>query len=720
MPTTQVLPCIRGCVAPILVLGGAATFPLTAVAAGAPPDGGTLEELVVTAQRRSEDLQETGVAASVLSGDDLVDKSVFGLTALQYAAPSVTISDYGSANVFNIRGIGRSQVDVDLPSGVVIYRDGAPTLAGYFQNEPYFDMASVEVLRGPQGTFVGKSAAGGAVFLNTRNPELGAYSTFLELGAGSFDQGELTGAVNVPVSETLALRFAYHHLQRNDYYDHIRGDFTGEPGSRNLHSGRASALWVPNDRLDVLLKVDVSDLDFGGNVTSSFGDPLFDVDQNADFDYTDKSVRTVLNVGLQIGAVQLRSVTGYQDVETTNNLDLNGTEDLFYQFSSHGDVRIVSQELNLISPDDAPLRWVLGAFYQKQEIDIPGWEDGGFTFTGGPFQGDFPWIATPWDRDDEDWAVFGQLSFNLTESLELDIGARYSDYQLEQFTQWVLGDATTPPFVPLGAPGGDSHTLSEDAVDGKVGLNWTVDDDHFVYALVSRGHVTGGVNVFPPFLPYDEMEVFNYEAGWKADWSDGRLRTQFNGFYQTFDDYQAQFAETGPGLANIATFRNAAGESDIFGFELSGQAVVGNWGFDFGAAWLESELGTFRDVIDPFTLEVVDLTGAESPFAPDFTLNVGVEYTFRLARDLTLRPRLDYAHISETQAGLWGSQLLTLESRDLLNVQLRLAPAAGNWYANFWMTNATDEKYAGGIQNNGTLRYAAPPRQYGLRVGLNL
>ena len=120
----------------------------------------SLEEVLVTAQRRTESLQDTAISASVLSGDLLEQKGVNELFDIQYAAPSVNISGFGSANIFNIRGIGRSQVDIDVPSGVVIYRDGAPTVAGYFQREPYFDIASVEVFRGPQGTFVGKSAAG--------------------------------------------------------------------------------------------------------------------------------------------------------------------------------------------------------------------------------------------------------------------------------------------------------------------------------------------------------------------------------------------------------------------------------------------------------------------------------------------------------------------------------------------------------------------------------
>ena len=118
-----------------------------------------LEEIIVTAKRRNEDLQTTSVSATVLNQALLENKGVTDLYALQYAAPAVTVTQYGSANVFNIRGIGRSQVDIDVPSGVVIYRDGTPTLAGYFQNEPYFDMESIEVYRGPQGTFVGKNAA---------------------------------------------------------------------------------------------------------------------------------------------------------------------------------------------------------------------------------------------------------------------------------------------------------------------------------------------------------------------------------------------------------------------------------------------------------------------------------------------------------------------------------------------------------------------------------
>ena len=695
-----------------------------------------VEELVITAQRRTEDLQTTAVAATVLTGADLKDKSVYGLTAVQYAAPSVTITDYGSANVFNIRGIGRSQVDVELPSGVVIYQDGAPTLAGYFQNEPYFDMAGIEVLRGPQGTFSGKSAAGGALFIRTASPELGKSTSNFELGAGNFDQREFTGVVNAPIGDTVAVRVAYHKFDRDDYYGNLTGNYSGHPGDQDLDSVRIGVLWQPMEQLDVTLKTDISDLDFGGNVTTSPGHSLFNnIEQNANFKYSDRSVRTVLNADYRFdNGMSVTSLTGYQDLKTFNNLDANATEPDISIFDSQGDVSIWSQEFNLLSPENQRLTWVVGLFGQKQRLDIPNWDAGGFTFTqlqafapfffGAPAGLEFPWFASPVEQDTDDLAVFGQVSFKITDALALDLGARYSYYQLQQHLAIVWGPGSAPPTFPFPGtgPGVNSQEMSETDTDWKASLNWTLNDDHFVYGLVSRGHVVGGINLLPPMIPWSDMTVINYELGWKANWFDNQLHTQFDGYYETFDDYQAQFGELGPAATSqLAVFRNAQGESTIWGFELSAQAVFGNLSFDFGAGYLDSELGTFKNVINPFLAppnNVVDLSGAKSPFSPKWTGNVGVSYTLNLPGDMRLIPRVDYSYIDSTQAGLWNSSLITLEDRKLRTCSCVSNPA--KWYANLWSTNATDEEYVGGIQNNAALYYAAPPRMYGLRVGFTL
>lgn len=686
----------------------------------------------MTAKRRTEDIQTASLSASVLTQDLLESKGVVDLYALQYATPAITVTQYGSANVFNIRGLGRSQVDIDVPSGVVIYRDGTPTLAGYFQNEPYFDMESIEVYRGPQGTFVGKNAAGGAVFINTNDPALRDLNGSIELGGGNYGSLEGTGIVNIPAGDTAALRLAYRHSERDHFYDSITGNYTGSPGEVDNNSYRLGFLWEPSESFAGVLKVDYHDLDFGGNVTTVYGEePLGDVVQNANFVYTDESLRTVLDLKFRFAnGVTLSSLTGYQDIESVNNLDLNATVPLYYEFNSRIDAQFYSEEINLVSPDDQDFRWALGLFWQKQDSELPPWQEGGFNFIGFVFPATYPWATSPWENEEEDRAAFAHASYRFTDKVELEAGVRYSEYERDQFTQWILDDGATPPDTPWPGttPGGDRQSIDEDSFDWQVALNFDVNPNQYLYGLISRGHISGGINIFPPFVIYDEMEVINYEVGWKSRLADDQFHTQFTVYYETFKDYQANFAETIAGL-NFPTNRNAETESTVWGLELSGQARVGGFALDFGMAYSDSELGDFTDVIDPFRPagdangdgipdNVVNLSGATVPFSPEFTGNIGLAYEFKLGT-LTLTPRVDYSHVDETQAALWDSPLVTLEARDLLNAQIALEADSGKWSAVLWGTNVTDEEYIAGIQNNATLYYAAPPAQYGLRLKFN-
>lgn len=689
-------------------------------AAIADDDG--LEEIIVTAQRRETDLSRTALAASVISGQDIVDRGITDLVALQYATPSLIIADYGSANVFNIRGIGRTKVDIEVPSGVVIYADGVPTLAGYFQNEPYFDMASVEVLRGPQGTIAGKSASGGAIFMNTRSPVLGETGGNFEVGGGDFSLFEARGAINIPAGEAVAFRAAFNYQNRDHYYDAITGPFTGNPGEQDLKSLRLGMLISPNDQLSIVAKINLADLDFGGNVTSSFGDPLFTVEQDAPFVHTDETVRVVLDIDYTMNnGVKFSSLSGYQTLDTVNDLDLNGTEPITYWFRSAGEIELVSQEFNLVSSDDQPLRWVLGAFLQNQKSELLPVDQFGFTFIGLGNPVDFPWLGSPWIKDEDDWAVFGHAIFDLQPDLELEFGVRYSDYDMSQTTEYVFGFGDAPPVIPFPSfdpaiPSLATQTLAEDSVDWKVGLNWTMDDSNFLYAVVSRGHTTGSVNIFPAFDPYKEMEVQNVEVGWKAEWNNGRVRTQVGAYYENIEDYHAAFIDLD--LPNSSgQVQNADSDSTIYGIEVTAQAEFENVSVDFGFAFNESELGDFNNITHPLTGQTVDLTGGKFPFAPDVTANLGAEYNFQVGGGTTLTPRVDVSYRADTQADLFDDLQFLLDDRTLVNFQIRLERE--NWYAVFWMTNATDERLVGAIQNLGSLYYAAPPRQTGIRVGMN-
>ena len=214
------------------------------------------------------------------------------------------------------------------------------------------------------------------------------------------------------------------------------------------------------------------------------------------------------------------------------------------------------------------------------------------------------------------------------------------------------------------------------------------------------------------------MEVINYETGWKGSWADDQFRTQFTLYYEEFKDYQASFSQIVAGGLNNPTNRNAETTSHQQGVELSGQARFDRLSIDFAAAYLDSELGTFSDVQDPFCLCIVDLTGVRAPFSPELTTNLGIAYDIPIG-DFTLTPRVDYSHVDATQAALWDTDRETLDSRDLVNAQVTLFPASNKWSATLWGTNLTDKQYIAGIQNNATLYYAAPPGQYGLRFKYN-
>lgn len=714
--------------------------------------------VVITAERRLQNLQKAAISATVLDQKALEAKGVIGLTTLQFAAPGIQISDYSSANTFNIRGIGQSQVDIDLPSGVVIYRDGVPTLTGYFQNAPYYDLAGVEVLRGPQGTFVGKSASAGAVFIRTRDPELGHYGGEWTLGMGNYAFFEGTGVVNVPIGDTLAVRLAVHGEARNSLFDSIRsnplpggansgGQFTGDD-DRRLISARIGVLWEPNSHFSLVFKTDYDHLHFGSHATSGFNpatglpEDISNPIINGHNFYTDKGVRSSLKMTYEFpDGIKLNSLSGFSTVKTRADWDVNGSNPIPFGFFSGGKFTNYSQEFNLLSPDSHPFRWVAGLFYQRYLNYVPAWPGVGFAFLTD--NSTVPLLASPWQKNETNYAAFGQVAYDITPSLELQVGGRYGHYEFTQFTQFELFPTLFD--IPFGDPPGGVHQkYSENSFDWKVNLNYQINPDQFVYGIISRGHTPGSINLFPNLVTvlhtaYKPMGVINYEAGWKGSWFDNQLRTQLAAYYQTFDNYQANFAlltnQIGP-IDAIGEFKNARTTSKIYGVEFGAQGRFGELSYDLGLAFFQSKLGSFGVVVNPFFgvygPPTLVLNGAKTPFAPEFTANAGVAYTFhldQLASGMTATPRFDVAYRTDSFAQLFHNPSTILPAQALVNASLKFDD--GPWDVTLWITNLADSRYAAAKQNVGVggpdgffnaphivgIVYMAPPRLFGVRVG---
>ncbi|WP_332678400.1 TonB-dependent receptor [Brevundimonas sp.] len=710
--------------AAVLLWAGAAQAQQTTPAAGntaAEQQETALEDVVVTAERRTTNLQETAVAATVLSGADLENKGVTSLEQLQFVAPSTTVQNFGQGNFFNVRGIGKSEPTTAIGVGVTTYRDGVPVFPGYFQTEPYYDIGSVELLRGPQGTFAGTNATGGAVFINARNPDFTGVNGYVMGQVGSYENVKLQGAVNVPITDTLAARFAFNSEIRDSFHE-ITGAYSGTPGEIEARSLRASFLWTPTPALRVLLKGDYNFLDFGGypaDPALATNDP-FEITANGPHSGVDETARVSLNVSYVFdNGITIRSITGYQDGISEFSTDLDGTSLLNNTFYDRVEEEVWSQEFNIVSPDDQRLTWILGAFWQYDDVVFPV-----TTFPQGAYHVGFPEGVIDYyifgETPKETQAVFGQISYDVSDRLQVQLGARWSESTSTNDNVY-----TTYPAFGLVLLQNDEVTAEK--TTGKLSLNYKVDDNNFVYGFVATGFKMGGLNApnfYVPASSFGPEDVIDYELGWKSTLFDGRVRTQLGAYYMAYEGFQVVVGD--PTVPLFNSIVNVAGETVLKGIEGSAQMRLGQWSVDVGASISSSELGEFfavdprlaRRPCDPETGPAggncQNLAGNSQSYAPEFTFNFGAQYEFALGDGATLTPRIDYSHIGEAYTSIFNNEALgdQLEARNIVN--LKLTYQRNDWTLAAYALNATDQTYIAAI--NAGLRYAGPPRQIGVNL----
>jgi iron complex outermembrane receptor protein len=676
-----------------------------------------VQELVVTAERRNTSVMKTPIAATVLTGDDLERKGITTVDQLMFAMPSLTFNNFGQGADFNIRGIGKAEHNTQTTTGVITYRDGVATFPGYFQGEPYYDIASVEVLRGPQGTFVGQNATGGAVLINSKNPVIaGGHSGYLQGQVGNYSDVGLQGGINLPINDTLAARFSFHTEARDSFYD-ISGPYTGNPGDLRTVSLRVGLLWQPNDALKVLWKTDASVIDLGSlpaDPILATNDP-FELTANSYLRAKDQLVRSSVRADYVFGnGVTLRSTSGFQRGQTLYATDLDGTGAPVggTTFRDKVEETIYSQEFNLISPDTGPITWVAGAYYQHDKYNFPTGE----LVIG--LQG-FDYIIEG-TNPKETIAGFGQASFALPSNFQLQVGLRYTTSRTTNHVRVRM------PQFGISLP--DEQTLRESKVTGKAALNWTPDEHNFFYGFVATGFRPGGLNLPASLVlpePFRAETVTNYELGWKRGWMDGRLRTQIDAYYNHYKNFQVIIGN--PTNPTASTELNNPSATKMYGLEAQVEANFGALSLDAGLGIMESELGSFFAVdprvpavgvcnrlTGPATTSCIDLSGHKQTYAPELTVNVGGQYVFTLGNGDTVTPRLNYGHVAAQWATLFENPARgdRIGARNLFGAQL--AWKHDDIITTLYSTNLGDQHYVGAL--NSGLRFMGPPRQYGVRV----
>jgi iron complex outermembrane recepter protein len=700
-----------------------------------------LEEIVVTAERRTMNLQTTSIAASVLSGEDLANRGTNLVDQLQFVAPNLTVNNFGQGIDFNIRGIGKGEHNTQTATGVITYRDSVASFPGYFTEEPYYDIARVEILRGPQGTFAGQNATGGAVFVTSNDPVInGGNQGYVQGQIGNYSDYALQGAVNLPITDTLAARLAVNGESRDSFY-HIKGPWTGGDGSLSSASLRVGLLWKPDDAWTILFKGDYNSINMGAypaDPVNSKND-IFEIGANADMRALDQFGRAVLKIDYRFSnGMVLRSVSGYQEGNTTYRADLDGTDNpndanpfaAPWPRTTFRDVAletIYSQEFNLISADSGALRWVVGAYYQSNDYEFP---KGEFVVDLWPdippaFAAFAPFYQYVLDGTNDTWnaAGFGQVTYDFAGGLQLELGVRYTDAHTTNRVH----------VAQYGLEIQDNQSDSFSDWSGKIALNWVLNEQNFLYIFAASGFKPGGLNVpvaasgplnIPD--PFGEETVMSYETGWKWQSAGGHVRTQLNAYYNDYKGFQVVVGY--PDLPTFGFELNVPNTTTIYGFEAQVQSVFGNFSVDGGVGTTNSSLGKFYAVdprlgatavpcnpkTGPESARCVNLDGQDQTYAPQFTFNLGTQYQFNFSGGDALIPRLAYAHISDQWATLFEDKALgdKIDARNIWNAQL--AWQHGKIVTTLFGTNISDEHYVGAI--NSGLRFAGAPMQYGLRV----
>lgn len=637
-----------------------------------------LQAIVVTAQRRATTLQDTAAAVSAVSSDDLAQKGIASVEALGVALPGVQISQYqGDSSVF-VRGIGTPIIVGGGESSTSTYVDGVyisrPSMAGV----SFFDLESVQVLRGPQGTLYGRNATGGSVLLTTRTPRRD-FGGEARLTVGNYGRVQLFGAVEGPLAGDMVLgRLAVQVERRDGYTDVTRpSGATDDVEDKKDITIRARLRFLPTEDLTIDLTGDYYEADDAASVFHYAGRGYADLLSNPQTYYTQffPSILpwvSLISAGRQspplsrnefgdlgyfnkpkiwaltgkisyaISDYELQSITSYRKTKTNFLTDIDMTDAFASSLLRGEDQWQFSQDLQINSPTGRRFDWILGANYLKEKNKVRNEFDGPFfplIFQGLSAQLPFLGIlATGYapgccdlrlngTAETEAFAAFADARFKLLDQLTLAAGVRYSHERRGGAQEFgVFGSPVPDPLLSaLGFHNvGALNKVSFSSWTPKFSIEFKPNDELFFYGSVGKGFKSGGFNTgSPQNTPYNPEQIWSYEIGAKAELFDRRLRLGLSAFKYDYSDLQVQDS-----VGQSTIIRNA-GSADIKGIELEGVAKLSRaFQIDFSAAYLDAKFGDFalaepnRPVIyNPFTPTVAPVAanlvvpGTSTPFS---------------------------------------------------------------------------------------------------------
>lgn len=694
--------------------------------AGSEGPAAAVEDIVVTAQRREQRLQDVPLAVSAFSVESLEDGKVESLLNLDGKVPNVVLAPVGAypfASAFYIRGLGYADVESSFEPSVGVELDGVYLSRNVGAVQDFFDIGGVTILRGPQGTLYGRNTIGGVVSVQSRRPSFDfgarAQATF-----GSNGRQELrAGVEGALIEDKLAGKFSFLTKTYDGYIKNYDGR---DMGAQDVTSMRGALLWTPTASFDATLIVDYTkdkgtgtafeNASLPSMVLPGFGEPA-DTDGDpflshvGDDIFSDlEALGVTLNANWDLGPVKLTSITGYRKTDTEVLSDFDGTPTPFMTVHRDETHDQFSQELRLASNTDGPLTYVVGAYYMTQEYDIATGQFG--TVFGSPTAGST--IYTQQKADS--WAVFGQADYEVLPGLTVTAGGRYSKEEKTFTTQ------------PLFYPNAETFEASFDDFSPKVGVSYKWSDTLMTYAQYSRGFRAGGFNgragSFLAVGPYDSETVDSYEVGVKSDLFNRRLRLNAAVFTSDYQDMQQSVQQLIPGTLINQTLVANVGAATISGFEAEATALLTDvFTISASVGYLDASYDEFMaDLGDG--LGVIDRTYLPMPYAPKWsnsvTFNYKDDFDFgRVTAQASVRHMTDmYTSFSTLNA---TTDLTMRQSNTVVDGSLSLELPDGRWRVSLWGKNLTDELVINntfGVGNLLASRVYQPPREIGVDLSL--
>lgn len=704
---------------------------------------GQLDDIVVTAQRRTESSQVVPVSIQTISGEAIAKAGYTDVTDLQYMAPGVQYDPTQGA-AFQIRGVGTTSFDFSNAKSVSVVVDDV-VMDGQRANGliGIVDIASVDVLMGPQGTLFGKNATSGVIAVTTTSPKLGVTSFRGSASYGEHDERILNATVNLPLGQYAALRVSGFDQAQDGFGRNVTLDRL--VGSKHEYGGRARLYLEPNDGFNLTVSGDYAH-HWDSSVRTPVGDQpaaltailhslgVYPGPKNADTaDSIFGEIETEewgasARINLKLGDHELTSISAYRHTLYNNNTpaDLAPIDRYAYIPYNFGtlDTDKVSQEIHLASPDHQPVTYLLGLFYNRLEAQQVQYQWGPlgtgtipsktlFATTGAIGEAG---NASRFDAVNETMAAFGQVQFKLSEQFRVSLGGRYTHDNNSQGLDYIYLDpkpitgftpsfiaTSAPPVVRFGRAKGDNFSF-------RVAPEFQIAEHAMLYASYSTGYKPKGVAfVGNKYAPYEDETVEAWEIGLKSEWFDRRLRLNLNLFRSDFKDFQATILTRIPdgvgGYILAQAIGNAGG--------LRSQGVEASIMARPTPSLTLSASGTYTRArfTDYVYNATTDYTDTRLPNSPDWSYAIAGDYERPISSALSIRAHADYAWRSKYWTVVGQPDWSFVPSFGLANARISAVTANNRVEFGVYARNLFDTYFSTGYQLYGTLgllHYTSP------------